>query len=181
MCSGSKLCTEATANKHALHCSLFPSLNSLLSYCCSRLYMLCCHLNCALPPPPLLCITLTWWGPAVSASTPVHYFTLIVPTVETRWLTAALQRSAPSLALMVIICCWEMERRSEKEREGEPVSGSRIVLWGQFRWLALKCKLKRASLCSFKVTRARQCNVKLSLPCLCCVRCGDWQKLLVIV
>lgn len=68
-----------------------------------------------------------------------------------------------------------------RERGGELVSGSRIVLWGQFRWLALKCKLKRASLCSFKVTRARQCNVKLSLPCLCCVRCGDWQKLLVIV
>lgn len=74
---------------------------------------------------------------------------------------------------------WELygrERKRERTSLRQPV-----VLWGQFRWLALKCKLKRASLCSFKVTRARQCNVKLSSPCLCCVRCGDWQKLLVIV
>lgn len=56
-----------------------------------------------------------------------------------------------------------------------------VVLWGQFGWLALKCKLKRVSLCSFKVTRAWQCNVKLSSPCLYCVKYGDWQKLLVIV
>lgn len=33
----------------------------------------------------------------------------------------------------------------------------------------------------FKVTRARQYNEKLSSACLCCVKCGDWQKLLVIV
>lgn len=33
----------------------------------------------------------------------------------------------------------------------------------------------------FKVTRARQYNEKLSSACLCCVKCGDGQKLLVIV
>lgn len=137
---------------------------------------------CSHHTPTLLRISLTLQGPAAFTPTPVHHFTLKVPTMETGWLTAALQRRGP-----VPLCCYgyhllsgavEMEEEQDGVRTGlmQPV-----VLWGQFRWLALKCKLKWASLCSFKVTRARQCNVKLSLPCLCCVRCGDWQKLLVIV
>lgn len=62
VCSGSKLCTEATANKHALHCSLLPSLNSLLSYCC---YFSSLH---ALLSPELR---------TTPTSSPLHHFDLV--------------------------------------------------------------------------------------------------------
>lgn len=145
------------------------------------LFLLSTELVLTTPPPPLLCISLTLQGPAVFAHTPVCHFALKVPTVETCWLTAALQRPAPSplLWLSSVVRSGEDGGRTRERVRTSPRQP--VVLRGQFRWLALKCKLKRASLCSFKVTRARQCNVKLSLPCLCCVRCGDWQKLLVIV
>lgn len=90
--------------------------------------------------------------------------------------------SCTSKDLLAHSLSWLSSVMYARERVRERMSLRQpVVLWGQFGWLALKCKLKRASLCSFKVTRARQCNVKLSSPCLCCVRCGDWQKLLVIV
>lgn len=76
------------------------------------------------PCPPLLCISLTRRGPTASAPTPVHHFTLTVPTLETCWLTAALQRSARCLAFMVIICSGSCAVETEGEREW--VSGSRL-------------------------------------------------------
>lgn len=105
--------------------------------------------NLWLWPPPRICLTQR--GLTVSAPTPVHHFNIIIFTLKKKkkkqqkkktlcWLTAALQRSA----FMILTCCWGL-RGGKRPRLRQPV-----MLWGQFRWLALKCKLKRVSLCSLK-------------------------------
>lgn len=97
-------------------------------------------------PPPRICLTQR--GLTVSAQ---HLYIILPSSFSLLrkkkkkkktlcWLTAALQRSA----FMILTCCWGL-RGGERPRLRQPV-----MLWGQFRWLALKCKLKRVSLCSLK-------------------------------
>lgn len=110
------------------------------------------HLKCVLwagslwlwPPP---CICLTRRGLAVSAPTPVHHFTIIIFTLK--WKKAEKKRYVD----------WQLHFKDLPSRFSRVVGvwvGERprlrqpAMLWGQFRWLALKCKLKRVSLCSLK-------------------------------